>query len=68
MKVGLFILSVLGFFAAAYFFTAEFQKGSGVSHIIYLTLIAILFCKSVVGLMITIPEVFTGKKRFRIQR
>lgn len=68
MKAGLFILSILGFFAAAYFFTAELQRGSGISHIIYLALIAILLCKSILGIMITYPEVFTGRKRFKAQR
>jgi hypothetical protein len=66
MKLGLFILSILGFFTMSFMIPQELQKSFDINHLIYVVLLAILLCNCVVGIMITYPEVFTGRRRFKM--
>ena len=65
MKLGLLILSILGFFTMSFMLMQEFQKSFDINHLIYVLLLAILLCNCIVGIMITYPEVFAGRRKFK---
>lgn len=67
MKLGLFILSIVSFFAISFILPQELRKSFDISHLIYVLLLAILLCNSIVGIMITYPEAFAGKRRIHSQ-
>lgn len=68
MRLGLFILSVIGFVAATLELSAGFSAGfSGDysnNHIIYLFLLGVLICNCAVGIAMTFPQ-FSGKRRLK---
>ena len=66
MKLGLFILSLIGFAASAYNLSTELQGESNNGHLIYVFLLAVLLCNCAVGLIMTYPEAFPAKRRLKI--
>jgi len=65
MKAGLFILSIAALTVTGYFLITEVQKSFDISQVIYIALLFILFCNSVVGIIMTFPEVFAGRRKLR---
>jgi len=63
MKLGLFILSILGFCATAFCFSQELQSTFEPEHIIYIFLLAILMCNCGLGIILTYP----GSRRKKIK-
>lgn len=65
MRVGLFILSVVGFIAATFEFSAGLSGDFSNNHLIYIFLLGVLICNCAVGIAMTFPQ-FTGKRRLKI--
>lgn len=65
MKVGLFILSLLGFAGAAYNLSVTLTGECNSGHLIYIAILAVLMCNCALGVMMTYPEAFSGKRKFR---
>ena len=63
MKLGLFLLSLSGFVTAAYFLLKELGEKHDLNQMIYMALLAIILCKSIVGMVITSQEVFDNRRR-----
>lgn len=65
VKIGLFILSLMGVAISAFALSKELNAKFTLSHTIYVVLLVTLACKSVVGVIITFPK---GKKRLKLFR
>jgi hypothetical protein len=66
MKTFLFVISLLGFFGASYFLITDLWSGYGLNHLIYLLLLVILLCNSILALILTCPDNLF-KKRGRLK-
>lgn len=67
MRLGLFILSVVGFVASTFEFSAGLagDYSNSNNNIIYLFLLGVLICNCAVGIAMTFPQ-FSGKRRLKI--
>jgi len=63
MKTFLFLLSLTGFCAAGYFLVTDLMNGYGANHLIYVLLLVILLCNSILGMLITYPGELFKKRR-----
>lgn len=59
MRAGLFLISLLGFCASIYFLSQDLFlfNYQSVNNIIYISLLVILLCNSLVGLFMTLPDI-----------
>ena len=62
MKFGLFILSILGFGAAAIEILNQLSGDYSDGHIIYLFLLIVLMCNCIVGTLMTYPQLSNKRK------
>lgn len=65
MKLFTLILSVSVFFIAAYFFATDFTFSSEINHIIYMSMLLILMCICVIGIIINVSLIRIGRKKMR---
>jgi len=66
MRAFLFVICLIGFGFSGYFLFTELMDGYRPSQLIYIMLLVILLCNSIVGMLITYPgEPF--KKRLRLK-
>lgn len=63
MKLFTLILSALVFFTSAYFFASDFTFSSEINHIIYMSMLMILMCICVIGMIINVSLIRIGRKK-----
>lgn len=63
MKLFTLILSASVFFISAYFFAADFKFSSEINHIIYMSMLMILMCICVIGMIINVSLIRIGRKK-----
>ena len=63
MKLFTLILSTAVFFISAYFFAADFKFSSEINHIIYMSMLMILMCICVIGMIINVSLIRIGRKK-----
>ncbi|WP_188621333.1 hypothetical protein [Flavobacterium suaedae] len=58
MRAGLFLISLAGFCASVYFLSQDLFvfNYQSINNIIYILLLVILLCNSLVGLFMTLPD------------
>ncbi len=65
MKLFTLILSAVVFVASAYFFASDFKFSSEINHIIYMSMLMILMCICVVGMVINVSLLRIGRKKVK---
>lgn len=63
MKLFTLILSASVFFISAYFFATDFTFSSEINHIIYMSMLMILMCICVIGMIINVSLIRIGRKK-----
>ncbi|WP_297332566.1 hypothetical protein [Flavobacterium sp.] len=67
LKIGLFVVSVAGFMASAYFLLQDiFVVVNNTNDLIYLSLLVLLLCNSLIGIIIAMPENFSFLKKIKL--
>lgn len=63
MKLFTLILSVSVFIISAYFFAADFKFSAEINHIIYMSMLMILMCICVIGMIINVSLIRLTRKK-----
>lgn len=59
------MVSVLGFIISAYLLAVNFGVSFDTVHFIYVSMLVIVLCNSVVGILLTYEDTFGKRRRFR---
>ncbi|HEU0137102.1 MAG TPA: hypothetical protein VFQ50_07410 [Flavobacterium sp.] len=63
MKLLSLILSSLVFMISAYFFAVDFKFSAEINHIIYMSMLMILMCICIIGMVINVSLIRIGRKK-----
>ncbi len=65
MKLLSLIMSSLVFMISAYFFVVDFRFSAEINHIIYMSMLMILMCICIIGMVINVSLIRIGRKRVK---